>query len=160
MEFRNRLKELRSQKGLSQVALAEKLQVSKSIIGAYETGDRKPSYEILELLADFFNVSIDYLTGKENASMYYINPEAALLVQEVSESPKLKTLVSAAKELNEKGQDKLIEHAQLLAASKRYVKEAYFNPSSYTVNPSHMSMVAEDTVEYRCGDCDDSATNK
>jgi transcriptional regulator with XRE-family HTH domain len=63
MELKDRLKELRLHKSLSQVALAEQLGVSKSLIGAYETGDRKPSYEMLTKLADYFRVSADYLTG-------------------------------------------------------------------------------------------------
>lgn len=63
MELKDRLKELRLHKSLSQVALAEQLCVSKSLIGAYETGDRKPSYEMLTKLADYFRVSADYLTG-------------------------------------------------------------------------------------------------
>ena len=58
MEFRQILKDLRKLKGLSQVELAEGLHVSKSLIGAYETGDRKPSYEALENIADYFNVDI------------------------------------------------------------------------------------------------------
>lgn len=48
MEFREVLKTLRSQRGLSQAGLAEELSLSKSIIGAYETGDKKPSFETLE----------------------------------------------------------------------------------------------------------------
>lgn len=112
MEFKDRLKELRAQKGLSQVALAEQLKVSKSIIGAYETGDRKPSYEILEMLADFFNVSIDYLTGKESGSMYYLNPDAAAFAQEISESPGLRALFSAARDVKEEDLRFMVEMAE------------------------------------------------
>lgn len=166
MTIANNIRYLRKKHNYSQDKLAELLEYkSFTTIQKWESGVSEPPLKICVRLAELFNVDVDDLVGSDltDGSIsidYRINPEAALLVQEVSESPKLKTLVSAAKELNEKGQDKLIEHAQLLAASKRYVKESYFNPSSYTVNPSHMSMVAEDTVEHRCGDCDDSATNK
>lgn len=102
MEFKDRLKELRSLRGLSQVALAEKLGMSKSTIGAYETGDRKPSYEVLEELADFFNVTIDYITGKEGGSTYYIDPEAAAMAQEISENPELHMLFSALRDASPK----------------------------------------------------------
>lgn len=77
MDFKDRLKELRKRKGLSQVALSERLGLSKSTIGAYETGDITPSLEALNTIADFFNVGIDYLLGEDNGSMYYLEPEVA-----------------------------------------------------------------------------------
>ena len=48
MEFSEVLKSLRKRRGLSQVKLADELGVSKSLIGYYETGERKPSFEALE----------------------------------------------------------------------------------------------------------------
>ena len=44
MEFKDRLRQLRIARGYSQITLAKALGVSKSTIGSYETGDRKPSY--------------------------------------------------------------------------------------------------------------------
>jgi len=114
MELKDRLKELRTMKGLSQVALAEALGVSKSIIGAYETGDRKPSYEILEELADFFNVSMDYLTGKEDRSMYYLDPEVAEKAQELYEDPSTRILLDAKRDLKPEDLDYLIRTLNLL----------------------------------------------
>ena len=54
MDFKERLKELRKAKNLSQATLAERLGMSKSTIGMYETGDIKPSVEAIEALAEFF----------------------------------------------------------------------------------------------------------
>lgn len=116
MELKDRLKELRTMKGLSQVALAEALGVSKSIIGAYETGDRKPSYEILEELADFFNVSMDYLTGKEDRSMYYLDPEVAEKAQELYEDPSTRILLDAKRDLTPEDLGYLIRTLNLLKA--------------------------------------------
>ncbi len=64
--FGERLKELRKFKGLSQKALAECLDVSKSSINMYEHSVREPSLDMLETIADFFNCDIDYLLGKSN----------------------------------------------------------------------------------------------
>lgn len=100
MEFRQILKDLRKLKGLSQVELAEGLHVSKSLIGAYETGDRKPSYEALENIADYFNVDIDYLMGRETGSTYYLDPEAAQIAQELLERPELKTLFRTSRNVS------------------------------------------------------------
>ena len=69
MDIKERLKDLRARRGLSQVALAKKVGMSKSTIGAYETGDITPSLEALNTLADFFNVTIGYLTGEEDGSV-------------------------------------------------------------------------------------------
>lgn len=54
---------LRKRDKLTQEALAEKLNVSRSIIAMYENGRRDPSLENLEAIADEFNVSIDFLVG-------------------------------------------------------------------------------------------------
>ena len=79
MDFKGRLKELRQQRGLSQSDLAKKLNISKSTISMLEVGARQPSIEMLEQIADFFNVSLDYLNGKEDGSAYYLTPETAEL---------------------------------------------------------------------------------
>lgn len=55
---------LRRRENLSQKELAEKAGVSRSTIGMYEAGEREPSFETLEALADIFNVNMDVLLGK------------------------------------------------------------------------------------------------
>ena len=65
-KFSSRLKELRSEFGLSQQSLANQTKISKSSINMYERGEREPGIETLELFADFFNVDMDYLLGKSN----------------------------------------------------------------------------------------------
>lgn len=62
--FIDRFKLLRSEIGLSQEQLAEKLQLSKAAIGHYETGFRRPNLDTLEHIAEFFGVSTDYLLGR------------------------------------------------------------------------------------------------
>lgn len=59
------LKNLRVKKNLTQAQLAQKLGITKSVISAYETGLRLPSYDILIHIAKIFNVSTDYLLGVE-----------------------------------------------------------------------------------------------
>lgn len=58
-----RLKELREQRRLNQEGLAICLNVSQSTVSAYEVGDRTPDLETIIKIANFFNVSIDYLVG-------------------------------------------------------------------------------------------------
>lgn len=97
MDFRERLKGLRKARGISQAALAERLGMSKSTIGMYETGDISPSLEALNALADYFNVDIDYLLGKEIGSTYYLDPEVAQMAQELFARPELRVLFDASK---------------------------------------------------------------
>lgn len=62
----NRIKMLREELGLSQSEFANKIGLTQQSISLYEKEDRKPSQDVLEALADFFHVSIDYLLGKTN----------------------------------------------------------------------------------------------
>lgn len=59
-----RLKELRKQRGVSQLRLAMDLGLSQNTVSRYETGEREADYRTLILLGDNFNVSIDYLLGR------------------------------------------------------------------------------------------------
>ena len=56
-----RLKQLRTARGVSQVRLAMELSVSQHTISRYETGEREPGIAELIRIADYFNVSLDYL---------------------------------------------------------------------------------------------------
>ena len=63
----DRLRDLRETRGLSQRAVAQRLDVSPSIISSYETGERTPSTENLLALSYLYHCSTDYLLGKESA---------------------------------------------------------------------------------------------
>lgn len=60
-----RIRSLRLSKGISQVELAKLLSVSKQSISNWENDNIQPSIEMLIHLADIFNVSTDYLLGRE-----------------------------------------------------------------------------------------------
>lgn len=64
--FKERLKELRNQAGLTQKEIANKFNTSQQSYAKWENGKTNPSQKSLEKLAEFFNVSIDYLIGKSN----------------------------------------------------------------------------------------------
>lgn len=64
MEFKDRLKKLREEKNLTRKELADKLQLTYWALSKYETGERFPDPETLNKIADFFNVSLDYLMGR------------------------------------------------------------------------------------------------
>lgn len=61
-----RLKEIRKSRGVTQLKLAMDLNISQNTISRYETGEREADYATLIRLADYFNVSIDYLLERTN----------------------------------------------------------------------------------------------
>ncbi|WP_237648705.1 helix-turn-helix domain-containing protein [Sediminibacillus terrae] len=62
-----RLRYLREREGLSQLSLAKKLQIPNQNISNYERGFRQPDYETLQKMADFFDVTTDYLLGRSDS---------------------------------------------------------------------------------------------
>ena len=64
MTFGNRLLKLRKDKQLSQTELADNVGIHKNVLGKYEREEVKPSIDVAIRIADFFNVSLDFLVGK------------------------------------------------------------------------------------------------
>ena len=62
-----RLKEIRKQKNISQLRLAMDLHMSQNTISRYETGEREPGIAELIALADYFDVSLDYLLERTDS---------------------------------------------------------------------------------------------
>ena len=67
--MRNRLRELRKSRGLTQLALQMQTGIEQALISKFENGERIPPTDTLVKLADFYNVSIDYILYRTN------NPE-------------------------------------------------------------------------------------
>ena len=63
MEFKNIIKKLRQEKGLTQKELADAVHFSLSIVNKWENGKKLPGYEALKILAKFFQVSGDEILG-------------------------------------------------------------------------------------------------
>jgi len=66
--FNERLRQIRMQKKHTQVAVANYLGISDRAYQNYEYGNREPNIEAIIKIADYFNVSIDYLLGRTNKS--------------------------------------------------------------------------------------------
>ena len=62
-ELGTKIKQLRTQRNMSQITLAQQLRVSKSVISSYENSVHLPPYDVLIQLAQIFSVSTDYLLG-------------------------------------------------------------------------------------------------
>lgn len=67
MNLATRLRELRTEKGLTQIELGEKVGINYSTLSDYERGNKTDPYiSTLRTLANFFEVSIDYLIGESS----------------------------------------------------------------------------------------------
>lgn len=66
MDLQTRLVSLRKQKGLTQLDLAEKLNVSRQAISRWEVGAAVPSTDNLKVLSELYGVSVDYLLNGKN----------------------------------------------------------------------------------------------
>lgn len=78
MTIGERIAQLRKSRSMSQFQLAKTLNIATSTLGMYETNKRKPNMEMLEKLADFFGVSIDYLLGRETSDKSDIDLDKAI----------------------------------------------------------------------------------
>ena len=75
MEFAKRLKQLRSEKGVSQTKLAAEIHISRSAVAKWENGLGMPSDESLQMLAEYFGVAVDELIPKPEASDAFDIPD-------------------------------------------------------------------------------------
>lgn len=108
-----RLRSLRNQDKLSQAEIAKAVGVARSTISMWESGEREPDFESLEALSDFFNVPIGtfFPSGECKETDIFSSlpkPEQQLLL--------------SYRNLNEEGQTKLIDYADDLVSSGKYIK--------------------------------------
>ncbi|MRI65109.1 helix-turn-helix domain-containing protein [Gracilibacillus thailandensis] len=66
IKLSERLKQLRNSKGLFQKEVADKLGIKQNTLSGYENGTRSPDNELLKDIADFYNVTLDYLLGRSD----------------------------------------------------------------------------------------------
>lgn len=95
--FCDRLRELRRKNGCTQSDLAKILGLSQSTIGNWEAGIRQPNFTTLKRLAKIFNVSVDYLLGRDDEKDTGKSDQKNFLYS--TEFPELETLYELTKTL-------------------------------------------------------------
>ena len=92
-DFSESLIRLRKQDGLTQEQLAKALGMAKSSISMYENGKRIPSFEVAEAMADFFNVNMDELCGRDKpAFSLYGTPDNIIPMPQMNTVPLVGTI--------------------------------------------------------------------
>lgn len=109
-----KLRELRESTGITQDVLAAYLNVGRNTISRYENGEREPDIHITQKLADYFDVTLDYLTGR---SCDQIPPSFRLTPSEYA-------LIVKYRALDERGRSNIVaslEHEFKSATGKQHV---------------------------------------
>ena len=79
--FYEKIIELRNQIGKSQASAAEEMGISNTALNNYEKGLRKPKYDALKKIADYYGVTIDYLLGVDETTETEWAPQTQILLQ-------------------------------------------------------------------------------
>ena len=122
-EYLKRLRELRLQKGIYQKEIADYLGITVASYSLYENGSREPNIYILKRLAKYYNVSLDYLMGRDNTEIddngqvYYINEETAEMADKIFHNKELRLLFDAARDAQP--EDLEAVHHMLLALKRK-----------------------------------------
>lgn len=144
MNFSQRLKELRAERSLTQAELGSHLNYKPNTISNYETGANVPSLPNLIRLAEFFDVSLDYITGctdiKTPISRIFSSPDASDLITEILA-------------LNHIERVQIMNYMQFLSTSNQYNNQSNSNSEGNKFEtPAHsrsnLLNVAQQTIAF------------
>ena len=108
--FGDILKQLRQQENETQPMLAKILGVSRSTISMYESGAREPNFEMLEAIADHYNVDMNFLSGyNKNTS------EDKKVPATETDDGQIGKIMHIVKNLNPENQNKVADYAHKLS---------------------------------------------
>lgn len=119
-EFKNIFYQLRKERDLTQEEISKALGVSKSSVAMWETGQRLPSPELYEQIADFFNVDIDYLYGRSSIRQKVRYDEDGNMQRTLSQEES--DLLDSYALLNQEGHEKVLDYISDLIDSGKYKK--------------------------------------
>lgn len=114
------IKTLRKKMGLTQVELAERLNVSQSTITSWENGTRRPDLDFLPVLAQIFGISVDDLLGTTTDTVVKTDPWAVESACFEPSTPEEYRLLSGFRSLNEAGQQFILQTLDTAVASNIY----------------------------------------
>lgn len=117
-----RLKSLRKNMQLTGEEFGAKMNVSKPTVSLWESDKRTPNAEMLQKIANFFDVSVDYLLiGKPNTTndSYYYDSEVAELAEQIKNDPELRILLDAKRNLSKQDMKAIINITKSLLQRER-----------------------------------------
>ncbi len=108
IDISHKLRELRLEKNLKQKDVARALNIATNTLSQFESNNGRPSLDVLFAIADFFDVSVDYLIGRTEECDVPVTSAPSLTEKE-------KRLLKAFMQLSDVAQSKLIEDAEFYA---------------------------------------------
>ena len=121
--FAERLRELRNEKKMTMKDLADKLSLTEQAISMYERNERRPNFEKLEEIADFFNIDMNYLLGKSIIKNSYTHEFGEITLDKLIRKIPLYDLISCG--TGGFVDDNIIDYVSL-PASMFSAKKEYF----------------------------------
>ncbi len=115
MKFNEIFLELRKEKGLTQLEIANKTGFAKNTVCAWEKGRAQPNFETLSQLSKIFNVTIDYLLGAESEYEFNSINRTVQTVNCKSFNNKERKLIDNFRKLSPTEQDVIIVQTKALA---------------------------------------------
>lgn len=115
----NRIKDLREEKNVSMMQAAKDVNLPYTTYVNYEKNLREPNFETLIALANYFEVSVDFLIGRNNIRTYFVDTHDSTNLKLNS---KERAIICAYRELNEEGAEKVEEYIKDISSSGRYIK--------------------------------------
>lgn len=111
MEIGKRIKELRVENGLKQKELAKAVHIAANTLSQFEAGKSNPSYDVLVALADYFEVSTDYLLGRsDDFGNVTVQAERTRAFPSAEEQ----TLLSAYRKTSNAGKMRILAYAEAI----------------------------------------------
>lgn len=90
--------ELRDLKGVRDADVARATGIGRSTFSDWRTGRSAPKQEKLQKIADYFGVTVEYISTGKEPETYYLNEETAMIAQEVFDNANLRVLFDAARD--------------------------------------------------------------
>lgn len=110
---------LLDEKGLKNADVSRGTGISNMTLSDWKRGKSTPKYDYMKKIAQFLDVTVEYLTGEknDNSEKYYLNDETAEIAQEIFENKELRLLFDAAKDAQP--EDLQTVHQMLLALKRK-----------------------------------------
>lgn len=108
---------IRDEKGLKDADVVRATGITKSTFSDWKSGRSHPKTEKLAKIAEFLDVSVEYLRTGEEEDGYYFNPETAKIAQDIFENKELRLLFDAARDSSP--EDLQTVHSMLLALKRK-----------------------------------------
>ena len=104
--------DLRDKKGVKDMDVSRALGFHPSVISDWKRGKATPKYDKLKLIADYFDVSVEYLATGVQPDRYYLNDETSEMAKDLYDRRDLRTLFSLAKNCTEDQVNVLVKMAE------------------------------------------------